>query len=105
MAISSFKKIYTQDQDLQRIQQNTQVVFDGILNQTIIQGNLLPSVSLSNGVDTIIQHKLGYRFTGWIIVNKNATGDVWNSSTVNNKPHQQIILQSDADLIVDLWIF
>lgn len=63
-------------------------------------------VETSVGIaDTEIAHGLGKAPTGWFIVNRDANAVVWESSTVNSRTKDRLILVASAAVNVTLYVF
>lgn len=106
MTIVPFKKIQT-DRVLGQVQSNIEASLTPIQKSLIIDGIFLPGIVLkssdSNG--TQINHLLGRNPNGYIVVNKNANSDVWQSDVQNTLSDKIIYLKCSADVTVSLWIF
>ena len=76
--------------------------FTQFLNNPLLNGVLLTGVELGSTA-TQVPHSLGREPQGWIIVNKNADANVWQSSKDLSKAF--VTLQASADVTVDLWVF
>jgi hypothetical protein len=91
----------TEDQVLQLWQTKWKAELDPVLSNPILNGTLLESVSLANGV-TVVNHRLGRRPRGWFIVDINAAATVYRSQPLTEKT---ITLTSDAAATCKLWVF
>lgn len=98
-----FKKLFTNNYELQKIQDNVAEIFTDISFLPILRGNFVDA-SLSTS-DTIIEHKLGRVATGYLVVDLDANAVIYSSPTANNSPTRQIILRADTSVNVKLYIF
>jgi hypothetical protein len=75
-----------------------------VLNNPLVAGLLLENIALINGT-TIINHKLGRKLQGWLIVGINAAATVYDNQATNQNPQLTLSLTSNAAAIVSLWCF
>ena len=71
-----------------------------------LQGAYLKDISLSNA-STEIAHNLGYKLTGYLVVNQNAASTFFNS-TPDDREYDyknKFALTASASVAVDLWVF
>ena len=97
--LTPFRKIYTLDKDLTTVQtviENTLQSFEKML----LDGILI-EVDFTGIVVQDVQHKLGRKPKGWIIVDKNAKTDVWASFSDN----KTITLHVDNNVVLKLYVF
>lgn len=92
---------HTDNQDMILMQQKWASQLNPLLASLFIQGALLTNVNLINGV-TIINHYLGKQMSGWLIVDQNASANVFRSAPLNS---QTLTLTSNAATTVSLWVF
>lgn len=98
-----FKKIIVGSiKDVDRVQTNVATFANTLLNTPILDGVLLKDVVLST-TETNISHTLGRKYQGWIIVNKNAQQDIWESSS--NLTQRFIALTAAGSVTVSIWVF
>jgi hypothetical protein len=99
------KKIFTNNFELQQIQDNVLESFKDLGVNYILNGELVQDVSLVSGTDQAVSHKLSRKPNGFIVVDKNANADVWQSTTVNNIKDRVLLLRASATVKISLWIF
>lgn len=75
-----------------------------LLANPLAQGQLLKSVSLVSGSNSI-NHKLGRKLQGWIIVRLRASATVYDTQDANQSPAVTLQLTASAPVTVDLWVF
>lgn len=99
--MKKFKKITSEQADSNAIQDNVEEVVNPIISKAIIDGILLKDISLETGKLNNINHKLGRRPLGYIIVKKNANSNIYeqdiNAKTLN--------LNCTANTTVSIWVF
>jgi hypothetical protein len=65
---------------------------------------LLKNLSLSSGIN-LVQHKLGRKIQGWIVVRQRADARIWDDQDNNVNVTTTLKLETSAAVEVDLWIF
>lgn len=83
----SFRKLYTKDDTINRIQDSIKESLDPVLNDVILNRLELTSTILTT--DTVINHALGRVPSGFVItdttINSNIWRVAWDASTVTLK--------------------
>lgn len=74
------------------------------INSPLLQGQLLPSISLANGT-TVVNHKLGRKLIGWFLVGVNGAATVYDSQGSNQTPQLTLVLHSNAAVVASIWVF
>lgn len=92
-------KIGNPTQDLWQTQWKS--ILDIVLGKQIVDGVLLTNQVLKNGVNTI-NHKLGRKPVGWIIIDADAAVTPFRSQPWNEKT---LTLTVGADVNICLWVF
>lgn len=101
--VKSYRKIGAQS-DLSKVQNNVEVALQPLIASPIINGNLLTKVELTIGT-TEVDHKLGRDLRGWIVVGQSDLASIWDSQATNVRSARTLILNSDADTVISLWVF
>lgn len=70
----------------------------------LIQGRLIQNQVLVNGT-TIVNHKLGRKLVGWIVVGINSSASIFDNQASNQTPELTLSLTSNAMATVNLWVF
>lgn len=96
----SFRKIPTQDKDLQLVQDGIQNALSQIQGSPFIGGNLLPGVVLASGSNNAVPHKLGRVPQVWVLCGQNANSTVWATSSDSTL----LNLSCSAACTVTLWV-
>lgn len=103
VAIKAFQTIHTRDNpDLDRIQSNVEIFTRPLTNLPLLDGRLIEDITLSTS-ETLVDHKLGRAYRGWIIVDKDAIQDVYVSSAA--LPERFLALTAGGAVTVALWVF
>lgn len=80
------------------------VVNDDLFNPSLLSANLLTAVALKTG-DNRVQHKLGKKLTGWIIIRKRANANIYDKQDSEPRKEVFLALNTSADVTVDLYVF
>lgn len=75
-----------------------------VLQIPLNSGMILQNVSLVSGSNTI-NHKLGKKLQGWFIVRQRAAAEVYDLQDSNLYPELTLILNSNASVNVNLFVF
>lgn len=90
--------------ELSQLQTNWASLINPVLSAPILQGLMLKNVALTTG-DTSINHLLGRTLQGWVITRKRAAASIYDKQDSNGMADKTLVLTSDADVTVDLWVF
>ena len=74
------------------------------LNAPICNGLLLVSQVLTSG-DNTINHKLGRKLIGWIIVGQNASATFYDKQAANQRKDKTLVLNASGAVTVNIWVF
>jgi hypothetical protein len=101
MALPIFQ---TGSKDLSQMQTTWAQKLNPVIDSPISQGLLLKSVSLSSGANTI-NHTLGRKLQGWIVVRIRSGASIYDTQDSNSMPELTLTLVSSANAVVDLFVF
>lgn len=88
----NFQAILGVIRDLARIE-----ILDGVYHE---------GVTLANGANTNVAHKLGRAYRGWIVTNNNQAGEYPAEQTSpDSTRYLTLSIAGGTDTTVDLWIF
>jgi len=104
MSLVKFFKAPTQDQELNRIQDNLIRTLNPVFDTPILAGNLLQSVPLVVG-SNIVNHKLGRNLIGWMLTRQRSLANIYDNQDNNTMPSTSLILISDANVTIDIYCF
>lgn len=114
MAIKKYKKFYISPYnalaaELNTVQDSIEQVITPLTNSQIVDGNYLKEIDLTVSVDNLVEHKLGRKPLGWVVVRKFADANIWESLTAGGVSYDRtkfINFQTDATTTdVYFWIF
>lgn len=91
----------TNNKDLVMMQNRWASIINPLLDNPYMQGILLNSISLNNGV-TVVNHKLGRKLQGWVLVDIDGAAEVYRSAPKNDLT---LTLTSNAAVTCDLYVF
>lgn len=92
------------DTNMQLMQTSWASSLNPLLKNAVLQGVLLKDVSLASGAN-VVNHKLGRKLQGWVLVRKRAAGDIYDTQDTNSTPALTLNLNSSAAIVVDLYVF
>lgn len=104
MATKLFKKINTENYELETIQSNASATFDSITSNPLLNGIILKDIALISG-DTTINHKLNKNLSGWMIIGQTAAADIFDKQSSNNLKNRTLVLNSSAICTVSIYVF
>jgi hypothetical protein len=102
--IRDLRKIQSDNEELSRVQDLVGECLQPVLQAAILDGVLLKDLTLTPGANSI-EHKLGRKPLGWIVVGLNASASIWDSQEANTFKTRTLALNSSANCVVTLWIF
>jgi hypothetical protein len=105
MSLKGFKKIHTDNRELNKIQSNVEQLIEPFLNSEVVNGVLLKDIVLDSSKTNLISHKLGRKPQGWIVIGKNANSVIWDSQSSNTKADKILELLCSANVTINLWVF
>lgn len=94
--------IQTTDQDLSLMQQRWSSELNPVLANLLIQGAVLPNISLVANVPNTFPHYLGKQMTGWMLIDNTAFCEIKRTQPLNSKT---VTLSSNANTTISLWVF
>lgn len=100
-----FRKLNSAIRDLNLIQNNIDSAIGDLASNQFISGIIIKEVELIAGQDNIINHKLGKKPIGWLLVRKRGLGDVYDLQDTNSTPNLTLILRTSVNVTVDIRVF
>lgn len=104
MSLVKFTKVNTPDKTVNMIQDGLIRTLNPIFDTPTLNGVLLSEVPLISGTN-IINHRLSRNLIGWQIVRQRAAASIYDDQDNNSTPSINLILISDAAVIVDIYCF
>lgn len=98
------RTVNTDDRTLGAIQDNVNSALSDVQQVPILNGNHV-TLAVAPSVDVLVNHGLGYRFTGYQVVRANADIQVWDSPTANPQPDRQLTLRASAIGTITLYVY
>ena len=95
---------YTDDKDMSLLQTNWAKEINPVLGNPISQGLLLTGLVLASG-DNTINHKLGRKLQGWIIVGLSASVTFYDKQATNSMPQKTLVLNASGAATINLYVF
>jgi hypothetical protein len=79
-------------------------ILNPVVNSPIINGHMLSNIALANGT-TVINHLLGRKLNGWIIVGIDGAATVYDNQATNQLQDLTLSLTSNAAVTAQIWVF
>lgn len=89
---------------IDQMQNQWAAAINPVLSSPIVSGLQLNNVALANGT-TVINHKLGRKLQGWLIVGINANATIHDNQATNQMSDLTLSLTSNAAVTVNLWVY
>lgn len=106
--LQTFKRIRTDNRELEMIQDNIESAFRPIVASDIVPGLLLKDVSLKAGQDNLVAHTLARTPQIWQIVRIDAAANVYEYPNIElgglSLTSRFINMRTSADCKVSLWV-
>lgn len=77
---------------------------DKLLSNPIVGGNLITNIDMIAGTN-VINHRLGKKLQGWIVVGQNADANFYDRQSTNSMPNLTLQLVSSAIVTINLYVF
>lgn len=100
----SFTKIGQDDENLAQVQKNVDTAVSSLSKNALLAGTLVEGIVLSANT-TLVPHKLGRKYKGYIIVKSSAAASYYvpPSATVDETLYCPLI--ASAGVTVSIWFF
>jgi hypothetical protein len=99
------KKVFSDDFNTQRLQDNVSDAIRAIENAIIVNGVVVTGIAVVSGSDIQVNHGLNRNPVGFLMIDSNAQVTVWQSTTVNNFKNKMLLLRASATATINLYIF
>ena len=86
-------------------QDHIESVINPILASAIIDGVILEDIDLVSGSFTSIEHKLGRKPRGYLVIRKSAAQTVYEDAGDYDNRKLFIKLRASGSVTVNLWVF
>ena len=108
--MKKFKKLFIPaDFPMARVfnsaQDHIESVINPVLNSAIIDGVILEDIDLVSGSFTDIEHKLGRKPRGYLVIRKSAAETVYEDVGDYDNRKLFIKLRASGSVTVNLWVF
>ena len=103
--LKAIARVQTENREVNQLQSNIISSLQPLLTNPITAGRVITNVTLSAGSVTTINHGLNRTLTGWFVIRKRATADIYDKQDDNSNPAQTLLLYSSAEVKIDLYVF
>jgi hypothetical protein len=104
MSRVNFTQIWSPSEEVTRLQSHIRTTLNPLLELPISDGVLQTDLSIAT-TDTLIDHKLGRQYEGFIITRLKSNSVIYESSSTNDIPDRTIILKASATATADIYFF
>lgn len=94
----------TQVRELSQMQTKWASQLNPVVANPMVLGQQLKQVQLAIG-DNVINHGLGRTLQGWLPVRQRASANLFDKQDSNQMQQLTLVLNSDAVVSVDLWVY
>jgi hypothetical protein len=102
--VAGLPLIQSQDKDLMLVEQRWKSQLDPVLASPLAKGHLVSNQVLVSGVNTI-NHGLGRKLQGYIVVLNSASATFYDNQDTNSMTQLTLVLNASAPTTVSLWVF
>lgn len=92
------------NQQMSLMQTSWAQAINPLLDNPLVNGIILKNVPLING-NTQVNHKLGRKLQGWCLIRKRAAAEIYDKQDNNSMPELTLSLTSNANVLVDIYVF
>lgn len=89
---------------LSQLQNRWATILDPVVKSPIVNGSQLSNIKLTTG-NNVVNHKLGRKLQGWIVVGIDAVSSLYDTQATNQTPQLTLNLVASADVTVSLWVY
>jgi len=86
-------------------QDHIEEVLNPVLNAAIIDGVILEDIDLVSGSFTSVEHKLGRKPRGYLVIRKSAAQTVYEEVEDYDNRKLFLKLKASGSVTVNLWVF
>ena len=101
---SRVTQVQTGDRNTNQLQTNINSALAPLLQNPLLTGQVLNSVTLVAGVN-IINHGLGRPLLGWVLTRQRGLSDIYDAQDANTQPALTLALSANFAVVVDLYVF
>lgn len=94
----------TEDQDLSLMQSKWKSILDPIISNPANNSLVLSNLTLISG-DNTINHLLGRKLQGWIVIGNSAATTFYDKQSSNQQPQLTLALHTSGACVVSLLVF
>ena len=100
----NFTQIWSPNEEVTRLQSHIKTTLNPLLELPISDGVLIKDLSIATS-DTLVEHKLGRDYEGFIITRLKTNSVIFESDTANVFKDRKIILKASATATADIYFY
>ena len=104
MSRVNFTQLYSENQEVNRLQSHIKTTLNPLLQLPISDGILLKDQDIAT-TDTRVNHGLGREYEGFIVTKVNANAVIYESTTANPSKDLYILLKAGSTATADIYFF
>jgi hypothetical protein len=102
--MQAIAKVQTDNREVNQLQSNILSYLNTIGQNALLSGVILANQSLKSG-DNTINTKLNRKLQGWFIIRQRGPATLYDKQDSNQTPNSTLILNSSANVSVDIFVF
>lgn len=102
--MQAIAKVQTDNREVNQLQSNILSYLNTIGQNALLSGVILANQSLKSG-DNTINTKLNRKLQGWFIIRQRGPASLYDKQDSNQTPNSTLILNSSANVSVDIFVF
>ena len=100
----NFTQLWSENQEITRLQSHIKTALNPLLELPISDGVMIKDLTIET-TDTLVNHKLGRAYEGFIITRLKTNAVIFESSSTNHTPGRIIIMKASTQATADIYFF
>lgn len=104
--LKAFRRVNLgKDPALTQLQDNISAALQPLVKNPLLDGLLIDDITLTSGSTTVVNHGLGRKVRGYIVVKSNANVTVYIVEANQVAPEAQLVLSTTVTATISLYVF
>ena len=82
-----------------------QLFIDAVISIIILDGRRIAELYVPTGAPLNVEHGLKRPCNGYFILKRSANAVIWDDESTNTMKDTFLIINSSANVIIDIWVF
>lgn len=100
--MKAFRKINSQNREIQSLQDAVAVPFAFLTQLELLGYNQIKDITLVANTPTPVAHLLNKPITGWTIIRKNTSADIWEPQSADQR---LLWLEADNNVTISILVY